>query len=109
MLPARRAVAAVAVFDGLSGEEVTTLAVLIALAAEEVFDADDLNVLGNFIVAVGSLMTAAATQELVLTAAREEAKKKAEEKKAEEEKQAADKEFAALKEKVEKIAKLLGV
>ena len=91
-----------AIFDGLSGEAVTALAVLSTLAAEEVLDTEDLHLLGTFFIAVGSLLLTAAAQDRALTAAITEAQEA-------KEKKAADKEFADLKDKVEKIVRLVGV
>ena len=77
------------------------LALAIALAAAKVLDADDLNVLGNFIVAVGSLMLTAAAQEQVLSAERDKSKE-------DKEKKDADKELNELKEKVAQLVKKQG-
>ena len=55
-------------FFELSTDELTFLASLIALILSRGLNADQINILGNFIVAVGSLMTTIAAQEAALIA-----------------------------------------
>jgi len=62
------------IFQSISSDELATSATLIAVASSKVLNADDLNVLGNFIIAVGSIMTSIAAQEQVLQAQKETTK-----------------------------------
>lgn len=89
-----------ALFDSLSDEDLTALAAAISIASQEVLSADDLNVLGNFVTAVGTLMLTAAAQRQVLTTAKSAAKEA-------KEKKASEKELTDLKNKVEELAKKL--
>lgn len=58
-------------FFELSTDELTFLASLVALLLSRGLNADQINVLGNFIIAVGSLMTTIAAQEAALIAQNE--------------------------------------
>lgn len=58
-------------FFELSSDELTILASLVALGLSKGLNVEQINILGNFIVAVGSLMTTIAAQEEALIAQKE--------------------------------------
>lgn len=60
-------------FFELSRDELTLLASLVALALSKRLDVDQINILGNFLAAVGTLMATIAAQEAVFIAQQEEA------------------------------------
>lgn len=54
------------IFQSINSDELTATASLIAVASAKVLNAEELNVFGNFIIAVGGLMTSIASQEQAL-------------------------------------------
>jgi hypothetical protein len=63
-------------FESKSPEELTILSLLLAFSVSENNDADELNVLGNWIVAVGSLILTWAAQKQYLETAQETSQQK---------------------------------
>jgi len=66
-------------FRSINTDELAAAATTIAVASSRVLNAEELNVLGNFIIAVGSIMTSLASQEQALIDREETKKNKTEE------------------------------
>lgn len=67
-------------FESINSDELATTATLIAVASSKVLNVEELNVLGNFIIAVGSIMTSIASQEQALKVQKDTTKSETQEK-----------------------------
>jgi hypothetical protein len=63
------------VFFELSSDELTIWASIIAIAISKELNLDQINILGNFLAAVGTLMTTIAAQEVTILAEQEKKEK----------------------------------
>lgn len=62
-------------FRSISSIELVVLAAVIAISFSDEFTLEELNVLGNFIIAVGSILQLIAAQEVALAVKKDDSKK----------------------------------